>query len=100
MAQSLSGPPSIKNFAHPDTTAVEYNVDGRTNRITVQIDGQTGSLAFTGTDGGAIGIETWPIVADVAFSFTMDSGSGRVNDLQFFLSTAAATTARVFSEPV
>lgn len=100
MSQSLSGPPSIATFAHPDANAVEYLVDNRTNRITVRIDGQTADLAFTGTDGGAIGLESWPIVADVAFSFTMDGGSGRVSGLRFYVATAAATTARVFSEPV
>ena len=98
MAVALSAPPSITATAHADTDAVLYTIDSRTNRITVQIDGQPGDISFTGVDGAAISGSTWPILADAGFTFVVDSGPDRVSGLQVFIAADAATTVRVFSE--
>ena len=98
MAVTLALPPDITKTAHADATAVQYDVNPKTNRVTVYIAGQAGEMALTGTDGGALGAGAWPLLADTAFTFRLDSGEDRVAGLQFFLAADAAADVHVFSE--
>jgi len=97
-AITLPDAPSIKTTAHANGNAREYQIPIRTNRVTVLIVGQIGAVSFAGVDGGALGADQFPLVADVPFTFRMSVGTGRTGPRSFFVASAVAATVDVFCE--
>jgi hypothetical protein len=77
---------------------VQYTANSKTNRITIYSDSVDGDVSFSGTDGGALGADSFPIPADTPLTIRLDSGEDRVNDLIFYVAADSATHVRIIAE--
>jgi hypothetical protein len=86
-ATTFSDVPQVKTVTlGTSNTASQFTKPAGANKATVYFDTNPGKLAFTGTDGSAIGAHYMPIPADTLVEVPLVSGAA------LFLASATAST--------